>query len=179
MTRRRIMRRRRRPRRRGGNLLPFQITLLYDAGSARTEFVTSGDFNLPNDRPLAIRNYVITTSCSAPVSMQVGFLNGLESVLGPARVIGTNVSTFRGRMPVMLPRDYTPNNIRIFSLIFTSPVPAQIVLTIKILCKPFGVQQSKVAVIDKRNNCLNVHIDSDDDIKSFKSDQSMAQNPNI
>lgn len=175
MVRRRI-RRRRRPRRRGGNLLPFQVTLLYNANSSRIEYVTSGDFNLSDDRPLAIRNYVITTSCSNPVAMQVGFLNGLENVLGPAKTIGTNVSVFRGRMPVALPRDYSADSIRIFSLIFTSPIPAQIVITIKILCKPFGVQQAKAAVLDRTTGSSNfVHTEVDNDLKSIKSDQSMAQ----
>lgn len=179
MPRRRIQRRRRFRRRNGLYMLPFQLTVIYNANSQRTEFLTSGDFNLSNDRPLAIRSYVITTSCDAPVAMQVGFLNGLEQILGPAKVIGQNVSIFRGRFPYALPRDYTANNIRLMSFIFTSSIDAKVVITVKLNCKPYGVQQSKQQVFRRyHNNDNSIKVDQDDDQYSIISDDAMAQQTN-
>lgn len=138
MTRRRNMRRRRRYRRRG-NLLPFEATFSYTQATAAVVNLTSSDFGLPNNRPVGIVSYSITATSDDACAMQVTFLNGLEEITQPAMVIGRDRCRFGGRMPVVLPRLYAVATFQIMRLNFTAKIDSTIVLTVRIMARPFGV----------------------------------------
>lgn len=181
MTRRRNIRRRRRPRMRS-NLLPFEATFTYTQTTSSVVFLTAGNFALPTNRPLGIVSYSITATSDDACAMQVTFLNGLEEITQPAKVIGRNRCRFGGRMPIVLPRLYTSADFKIMQLNFTSKIDSITVVCVRIMTRPFGVTSRTFATVSpsgylmyNENRSSDNTIHKEDSFDSYDMPDALAK----